>query len=287
MRPPLPHEGALTRRALLWTAVPLAFVQHAAPGQASTDPLAIAGQIRGKGDAISVLGQPWSTDCAWAVQPPVLASELLLPNWFVGRWRVKGKLEGVSFPLGRRFVTELTPGARMASILPLPNVGNAPNFELTFVAADGGGGGAARPLRGENARRLFEAFWPDASVLSANEGGLDERGRLQLTYEAPTRTQAKVQQSIDARTCAAEGGALSEDEYVSAEVVQQANLEQGFRSQYLILQSYRRDPANAGVVRSKQRVAAFLQPTDGPRYFDAAGKPVALFDYTYTLTRDE
>ena len=34
-------------------------------------------------------------------------------------------------------------------------------------------------------------------------------------------------------------------------------------------------------------VQAFLQPTDGPRYFDAVGKPVAFYDYSYTLTRDE
>ena len=180
MRPlnPLPHEGALTRRSLLWIAAPLAFTKHAAPSQASTAPLTIAHQIRGKGDDISSLGQPWSTDCAWGVKPSALASELLLPDWLVGRWRVQSKLDGVSFPLGRRFVTELTPGARMASILPLPNIGNAPKFELTFAPADGGGGGAARPLRGENARRLFEAFWPDASVLSADEGGPRERGRL-------------------------------------------------------------------------------------------------------------
>ena len=181
MRPlknPLPHESALTRRALLWIAVPLAFTKHAAPAQASTAPLTIAGQIRGKGDDISSLGQPWSTDCAWAVQPPALASELLLPDWLVGRWRGTSKLDGVSFPLGRKYVTELMPGTRMASILSLPNVGNAPKFELTFVAVDGGGGGAARPLRGPNARRLFEAFWPDAEVLSADEGGPSERGRL-------------------------------------------------------------------------------------------------------------
>ena len=290
MRPPnpLPHEGALTRRALLWIVAPLAFTKHSAPAQASTAPSTIAGQIRGKGDTISSFGQASSTDCAWAVRPPPLASELLLPDWLVGRWRVKSKLDGVSFPLGRKYITELMPGARMASILSLPNVGNAPNFELTFVAAEGAGGGAARPLRGANTRRLFEAFWPDAEVLSADEGGPGERGRLKVTYEAPTRTRAKVQQSIDARTCSAEGGALSEDEYVSAEMVQQTNVEQGFRTQYLILQSFRRDPAAAGVVvRSKQRVAAFLQPTDGPPYFDAAGKPVALFDYSYTLTRDE
>ena len=182
MRPltPLPHEGAFTRRALL-CIVPLAFTKHAAPAQASTAPSTIAGQIRGKGDDISSLGQAWSTDCAWAVQPPPLASELLLPDWLVGRWRVTSKLDGVSFPLGRKYVTELMPGARMASILSLPNVGNSPKFELTFVAAEGsGGGGAARPLRGANARRLFEAFWPDAEVLSADEGGPSERGRLPL-----------------------------------------------------------------------------------------------------------
>ena len=68
-------------------------------------------------------------------------------------------------------------------------------------------------------------------------------------------------------------------------MVQQTNVEQGFRTQYLILQSFRRDPAAAGVVvRSKQRVAAFLQPTDGA-YFELVGKPVALFDYSYKLTR--
>jgi len=182
MRPlphdPLPHGGALTRRALLWIAVPFAFTKHAVPAQASTAPLTIAGQIRGKGEDISSLGQAWSTDCAWAVQPPPLASELLLPEWLVGRWRVTSKLDDVSFPLGRKYVTELMPGARMASILSLPNVGNAPKFELTFVAAEGGGA-AARPLRGANARRLFEAFWPDAVVLSADEGaGPSERGRL-------------------------------------------------------------------------------------------------------------
>ena len=56
------------------------------------------------------------------------------------------------------------------------------------------------------------------------------------------------------------------------------------RTHYLVIQSYRRDPAAEGVVRSTQRVAAFLQPTDG-RYFDAAGKPVALYDYSFTLRK--
>ena len=55
----------------------------------------------------------------------------------------------------------------------------------------------------------------------------------------------------------------------------------------MVLQSYRRDAPTASgaeVVRSKQRIAAFLQPTDG-RYFDASGRPVALYDYAFTLTK--
>ena len=93
----------------------------------------------------------------------------------------------------------------MASILALPNVGNAPSFELAFDA-DGEG---ARPQRADNARRTLEAFWPDASVV---EAGVEAGGRLRLTYEAPTRTRRNVRQSVDARLCAADGGSLSDDE---------------------------------------------------------------------------
>ena len=310
------------RRAVLSAlslAVPIVFNGRSLPAFSSQEPQAILAQLRGKGDGISALGQPWSTSCAWSVQPPPLAAEAELPAWLVGSWRVQSKLDGVAFPLGRGYIGELTPGARMASILTLPNIGNAPKFDLVFGAVERGGSGAARPLRGDNAKAVLEAFWPDASVVSVQEGEPSERGRLRLTYEAPTRTQGRLQQSIDARSapreparthpqrrlgrgasnacpisdavrvasgaaCVAEGGAVSEDEWVVAEVVQQSNVEQGVRTQYLVIQSYRRDPAAEGVVRSTQRVAAFLQPTDG-RYFDAAGKPVALYDYSFTLRK--
>ena len=129
------------------------------------------------------------------------------------------KLEGVSFPLGRSFLTDLTPGRRMASILALPNLGNEPTFELAF----GSNGDGVQPLRAENARRILEAFWPDAAVKSV---AAEELGQLKLTYEAPTRRSATARQSIDARTCSAQGGSTSDDEFVSAEVVQQENIEQ-------------------------------------------------------------
>ena len=303
----LPTDAHIGRRAALRSlssvALPLLFNAHTpAPAfsvgelqslaaqsiisqKAPTPPVAglkgLAAQLRGKGDNINAWGQPWSARCAWSKQPPSLDVEPRLPPWLEGRWRVTSTLEGVSFPLGRTFLTDLTPGARMASILPLPNVGNTPPFELRF--------GAGRPRRADNARSVLEAFWPDATVVSSVEAADAELGRLQLTYEAPTRSRARVSQSIDARACSAEGGALSEDEWVGAEVWLQSNVDQGVVTNYLLLQSYRREPPAAGggeaeVVRSKQRVAAFLQPTDG-RYMDASGRPVALYDYTYTLTR--
>ena len=38
------------------------------------------------------------------------------------------------------------------------------------------------------------------------------------------------------------------------------------------------------VVRCRQRVAAFLQPTDGA-YLEVGGRPVALYDYTFVMRR--
>lgn len=304
----LPTDPQLHRRAALRSltsvALPLLFNAHTpapassagelqslasqsiisqrAPTPPATGLKGLAAQLRGKGDNINAWGQPWSASCAWSSKPPSLDAEPRLPPWLEGQWRVTSRLEGVSFPLGRSFLTDLTPGARMASILSLPNVGNAPAFELSF--------GADRPRRADNARSVLEAFWPDATVVSSVEATADaELGRLQLTYEAPTRSRARVSQSIDARACSAEGGLLSDDEWVGAEVWLQSNVDQGVVTNYLLLTSYRREPSAAAaagpdVVKSKQRVAAFLQPTDG-RYMDASGRPVALYDYTYTLTR--
>lgn len=266
----------------LQSLVSQSIVSQRAPTLPATGLKGVAAQLRGKGDNINAWDQPWSTRCAWSSKPPSIDAEPPLPPWLEGEWRVTSKLEGVSFPLGRTFLTDLTPGARMASILPLPNVGNAPAFELSF--------GADRPRRADNARSVLEAFWPDATVVSSVEAADAELGRLQLTYEAPTRSRARVSQSIDARACSAEGGLVSDDEWVGAEVWLQSNVEQGVVTNYLLLTSYRREPPGANgsgapeVVRSKQRVAAFLQPTDG-RYMDASGRPVALYDYAYTLTR--
>ena len=188
------------------------------------------------------------------------------------------KLGGATFPLGRRFVGETMPGMRMASILLLPNIGNTPSFELAFNQQQVPGG-AVLPDRAANAQAILEAFWPDACVVSASA---PTPGRVLLAYEGPTRRSGRVRQTVDLRVCSSQGYQLSPTSWVGADVYVQDNIEQGVRTNYLVAQQLRL--LDSGVVASTQRVASFLQPTDS-LYFDALGKPVALFDYDYQLKR--
>ncbi len=201
--------------------------------------------------------------------------------------------------------------------MPLPNIGNEPTFELRFRADPDG---TVRADRAANSKTVLEAFWTDARVLETTSG---KGGRLALRYESPTKTRKSVQQTVDVRLCSSTGGPIapkvaaqaaaspapllrpdltvgellrrgggdsgqSQGEWVVGEVFQQENVEQGTRSEYLVITTYRRaDPADAlpRVVQSKQRVAAFLLPTDGA-YFEALGRPVALYDYSFLMTRE-
>ena len=238
---------------------------------------------------ISSWGESWSATCSWSPKLAPIESQAPLPAWLAGRWRVTSKLDSVDFPIGRKFITESMPGVRMVSILPLPNIGNTPNFELEYAS---GASGSVVPSRGANVAATLEAFWPDAKVVDIETPSI---GRVLLRYESPTRTRGKLAQSVDVRLCSSEGGPLvpaaspADGEWVTSEVWQQDNLEQGTRGEYLVLSSFRREqPAADGdrptVVRCRQRIAAFLQPTDGA-YFEALGKPAALYDYSFVLTR--
>jgi hypothetical protein len=233
----------------------------------------LAASVRGGGDAgLSAWGEKWSASCSWSATPaPLAGAAVALPDWLAGRWRVSSSIDGVTFPSGRKFITEAMPGVRMASILPLPNVGAAPTFDLEY-------GATVEERRAANAKATLEAFWPSATVLSLST---PRAGAVRLRYSSPTKTLRSANQSVALQLCASEGGPVGEDEFVLSEVFQQDNLEQATRGEYLVLTSFRREGA---AVRARQRVAAFLQPTDGA-YFDAGGKPVALYDYTFRYSR--
>lgn len=182
-------------------------------------------------------------------------------------------MDDVTFPSGRKFITESMPGVRMVSMLPLPNIGNTPRgFEVAF-------GATPDAERAQNAKSVLEAFWPASRVLSATS---PRDGAVRLRYSSPTKTLKSANQTLTTQLCSSEGGALSDDEFLLAEVFQQDNEDQGTRGEYEVLTSFRRD--GDGSVRVRQRVAAFLQPTDGA-YFDAAGKPVAFYDYSFRYVR--
>ena len=144
----------------------------------------------------------------------------------------------------------------MASVLPLPNVGNTPSFKLSFSK---GPDGVVRQDRAANTVSIFESFWTDAHVLQAETPSV---GKLTLRYEGPTQTRSRVEQNVELRLCSSEGGPspvpsmqssqtglpradislgqmlgrtrtseLSLREWVVSEVFQQENLEQGLRSE--------------------------------------------------------
>ena len=243
---------------------------------ARADLAAAAAAVRAPPDAqlFSAWNQPYSRECSWSASPAAVAAQALIPTWLRGRWTVEQTaLDGVSFPIGRRVLSESVPGVRMASIIYLPNVGATPSaWEVTF-------GETADSERAANLGAQLEAFWPASRVLSATS---PRAGTVRLRYSSPTKSLPSVNQTVTAQLCSSEGGLVDDDEFVLAEVVQQDNEAQGTRGEYEILTSFRRD--GDGGVRARQRVAAFLQPTDGA-YFETAGKAVALYDYSYVFRR--
>ena len=246
---------------------------------AAAEPRLPPSAIRAQGDAgISSWGKPWSDTCAWSAVAPPLNGDIELPAWLVGRWRVRSRLDGLNFPLGREFLSQAVPGVRMASILALPNIGNAPSFELEYSRSSNGGG--VRPNWPFNAKNTLEAFWPDAAVKAVE---MPQRGRLMLQYQAPTRSSGVVVQNVNLQMCSSEG-VLAGNDFFASDVFMQDNVEQGVRTFYQILQTWKPSATDPNRVSSQQRIAAFLVPTDG-KYFAAQGRPVALIDYSYELSR--
>lgn len=207
--PQLMRERSLSRRLLVGAAA-CCVTQPPQPLHALVEDarlLSFAQSVRAGGDAgLSVWGEPWSNTCTWGTTPQLAPTEADLPGWLAGklqelrtrdnrssharawrserltpiapsagRWRATSSLEKVSFPLGRKLLSEAVPGVRMASVLALPNIGATPAFDLEFVAE----GRGVRPDRGMNAAAVFEAFWPQARVLEATSpagGQVCERG---------------------------------------------------------------------------------------------------------------
>ena len=102
-------------------------------------------------------------------------------------------------------------------MLPLPNIGNTPRgFEVAF-------GATPDAERAQNAKSVLEAFWPASRVLSATS---PRDGAVRLRYSSPTKTLKSANQTLTTQLCSSEGGVLSDDEFLLAEVFQQDNEDQ-------------------------------------------------------------
>lgn len=281
-------HGAVGRRTVLSTAI-LASVSRVLLRPAVL-PAAEVPQLRAFDDASSIRnwGTPWSRADRGDDLPQ---KDLLLPGWLEGDWQVQMKLKDVSFPLGRSFVSDTTPGVRMVSLLPVPNVGNSPRVQLRFRRS----GEGAQWDRGENTKAILEGFWPAARVTDVDASAA---AALKLTYTSPTRTRKDVEQHVEVRDLWQEllsggagegaGGAGGDggdggDRVVAWSTVStQQNVEQRVAGEYQCFYRVERRPS--GQVIGQQRVAVFLLPTD-ERYLEAKGRPVLVVDYLWDLKR--
>mmetsp|Transcript_9617 Transcript_9617/g.28250 ORF Transcript_9617/g.28250 Transcript_9617/m.28250 type:complete len:279 (-) Transcript_9617:245-1081(-) len=160
-------------------------------------------------------GQPWSK--AGARVGPVDA--LVYPAWLQGTWTANATMDQIAFPIGRQFITDATPGVRMASLLPLPNVGNNPVFTLNFPGEKGG----AVADRAFNAQSTLEGFWPAANVTKVEIPSADY---LKLTYVAPTRSMKDFEQHVELTTLFEEVGEKTPGTFAWSQVFTQNNVEQ-------------------------------------------------------------
>ena len=226
--------------------------------------------------AMRCWGVPWSRGADAAAR--TVAAPTVFPAWLAGEWSVaSSKLKDVTFPKGRQFISERTPGARVASLLELPNIGNEPfGYRLRFVAAPGGGAVADRAF---NAAQTLEAFWPDCRVAHADARSA---GSLALEYAGPTRTRENVSQHVTLTTRFAEAAAVPGGTFVWSEVFAQEAKEQGLRTEYEVVRSATR--RDADTVDLAMRAAAFMLPTDA-LYLDAEGDAVGVYEYAFVLER--
>ena len=231
-------------------------------------------------------GVPWSRGGDAALR--AVDSDLILPTWLRGEWRVtRTEMKGASFPKGNRFLSDRTPGARMASLLALPNIGNAPTgFTQRFVAPPDGSRSGAVVDAPFNLAANLEAFWPASHVTDARSTSV---ATVALEYASPTRTRSNVTQHVTLTTRFAEGGVVvprdgrpAGEAFAWAEVYAQDAKEQGLRTDFKVVRVASLTAPDT--VQLRLRAAAFMLPTDA-LYLDAEGDPVGLYDYAFQLER--
>lgn len=194
------------------------------------------------------------------------------PEWLVGDWIVAAsRLDGVAFP-GVSSPPRTTAGARMGTILSLPNVGATPRgYRRVFGATleDGDSSNAATTLA---------AFWPDVTNVVATT----RDGRTRVDYTAPTVSKGPQRQRIVAERLGCETLWSGPTTFSYAERLEQSTTVDAAETPGLsgaYTSWHRFDVVDSGV-RERLRVAAF---DDAPG--STNGQPLAVYDYAFLLRR--
>lgn len=280
-----------SRRRLLSALVPL-LGQGSASARAEVSGVAeeLRRELRGEAPVRSP-GESWDLRRFLPEPNPVArGQQLAYPGWLEGTWNVSARFIGASEPEGKRYVTDQTPGVRQGTLLPLPNVGQEPSFQQRYLRAPEG----AVEDRAFNAKQLMEAFLPAAVVQRVDYNPEKDPTRLSVGYSTPgkaggrlrsgnrTEEPPRVKRALEVFVNNRAGEMETDDVFVCMELFRQSNLEVGRSGDYKKILRLKR--ASGDEVLGQLRVGVFLTPVD-PAYFDLGGKAVAVYDYSWRMSR--
>ena len=263
----LDDASSLTRRDAGASAA-ASLASLAVPARAAELPPPLAAALSAKPASLAPLA---SGSCAAAETPP----------WLAGAFTVAAsRLDGVAFPRGGGKPPPTAAGARMGTILALPNVGATPRGYARVFGPRLDGAAA------ENAAAALPAFWPAAEGVTAVDGG----GRVTVAYAAPTVSRGVQKQRIVAERLACAAGAVDgasavvAERWAQASSVEDRGVDDDAPSPPLsgtYTAWHRYDALAGGDVRETLRVAAFDDDPAAP----PGAPPLAVYDYSFLLRR--
>jgi hypothetical protein len=298
------------------TAVPagaLLLALGAAPAAFPPPARAEAEALQSRLAAEGGLQQPWQ-------QPPWAAKQLYYPRWMFGEWEVEMEFTAVRTPLGPSLVPE---GFLQAARAPAADggVGSRYAFRQRYFSTlpdtfDNNlrmqlGLGMPRDAiiadRAYNSAQSTDAFLGYAGAVAKSEYDATNsplRQSLDLGARGPhgeALPPRRIELYINALRSeffnqVADGGEAPDpiynagaagspgDTFATGELMRQVMLgvRQADVTDYELLREYRLE--REGVVTGRQRSALYLQPQED-KYFEALGRAVAVYDYTFRMTR--
>ncbi|MEM1368559.1 MAG: DUF6816 family protein [Cyanobacteria bacterium P01_H01_bin.15] len=219
----------------------------------------------------------------WSGKPSldIAVGDLIYPDWFEGTWRVRSVLKTQIAPLAPEIVT---PGFQQNE----QYLEEPVSFEVRFRPTSQGLKtgvlpsvfGSQLPVvsdRAFNGLRIARAYLGESGVRKVKVDPANPNRQL---------TELADQQVLVSTVTARASETPSAREFISSELTQQQFRGQRRTSIYLnqveTTTGYRQ--IMTGQIQADQVTAIYLSPQD-PNFFDAGGRPVALYRYHLDLKR--